>query len=481
MANILTGRKKVIIPISADEFYKDVVGMLKKHLSTAIQTHNENVRDIEKLEKQYLGNQDILTEKQRYDDSPINNLVVENHVHKVVNFKVGFMYGNPIEYSITNSKNTDDMSYLNAYFLDSNKASLDIEKAKDIYKYGVAYQLVLPKKSTEIEDIHSEAPFVLQNLPVEKTCMVYSNDIPNQKLFALVVSSKNNSNGIPREYYNVFLPNRKIELDFNRNVVKDIPQIHKSIPIVEYCCNSERMGIIELIYLLQHTVNHLNSSELDEIEEIINSFMIIKNQKIDDEDEFIKTWNKLKKHRLVVLNTGNPETPADIEMLNSKLDLESVNQYYERIKKAMYDISGTPQSSGNVTSGGDTGQARLLGNGWESAQNQAQVDTTYLIQFERELVRKIIAICIKTPSCPLDKIKASDVSIKFNINMSNNLLVKSQALMNLRTINYPVKQALNAVGLTNDVDGVGNEWQKEIETSQEQSQQQEQKNDVNAQ
>ena len=168
-------------------------------------------------------------------------------------------------------------------------------------------------------------------------------------------------------------------------------------------------------------------------------------------------------------------------MLNYKLDLESVNQYYERIKKAMYDISGTPQSSGNVTSGGDTGQARLLGNGWESAQNQAQVDTTYLIQFERELVRKIIAICIKTPSCPLNKIKASDVSIKFNINMSNNLLVKSQALMNLRTINYPVKQALNAVGLTNDVDGVGNEWQKEIETSQEQSQQQEQKNDVNAQ
>ena len=101
MANILTGRKKVIIPISADEFYKDVVGMLKKHLPTAIQTHNENVRDIEKLEKQYLGNQDILAEKKRYDDSPINNLVVENHVHKVVNFKVGFMYGNPIEYSLS--------------------------------------------------------------------------------------------------------------------------------------------------------------------------------------------------------------------------------------------------------------------------------------------------------------------------------------------------------------------------------------------
>ena len=65
--------------------------------------------------------------------------------------------------------------------------------------------------------------------------------------------------------------------------------------------------------------------------------------------------------------------------------------------------------------------------------------------------------------------------------MSNNLLVKSQALMNLRTINYPVKQALNAVGLTNDVDGVGNEWQQQIDSVQEQNQQQEQKNDVNAQ
>ena len=474
---VLTGRKKVVIPISKEAFYEDVLGSLKEHLSTAIQQHQQNAKDISKLNDLYLGKHDILTNKKRYDESEINNLVVENHIHKVVNFKVGFMYGNPIEYSITNSKNTDDMSYLNAYFLDSSKASLDIEKAKDIYKYGVAYQMILPKKSTDIDDIETEAPFVLNNLPVDKTCIVYSNDIPNQKLFGLVISTQT-KNGIEKPYYNIFLPKRKIELDDeNYKVVIDIPQKQPYIPIVEYLCNSERMGIIELVHLLQETINHLNSSELDELEEIINSFMIIKNQQIDDEDEFIKTWNKLKKHRLVVLNTGNPETPADIDMLNSKLELSSVNDFYERIKKALYDISGTPQSSGNVTSGGDTGQARLLGNGWESSQNQAQVDTTYLIQFERELVRRIIYICTETQNCPLNNIKASDVSIKFNINMSNNLLVKSQSLMNLRTINYPVKQALNAVGLTNDVDGVGNEWMKELNDLKEKEKE---NKDVNA-
>ena len=36
---VLTGRKKVVIPISKEAFYEDVLGSLKEHLSTAIQQH----------------------------------------------------------------------------------------------------------------------------------------------------------------------------------------------------------------------------------------------------------------------------------------------------------------------------------------------------------------------------------------------------------------------------------------------------------
>ena len=144
---ILTGREKVVIPISRDDFYEDVIGNLKKYLGKALLIHNKNVDECRYLHNQYLGDQDILHEKTRYDSSQINNIDVENHHFKQVNFKMGFMYGNPLEYTIINEDkiNSDDMTYLNAYLIDSNKSSLDIEKAQDLYEYGIAYQRLIPK------------------------------------------------------------------------------------------------------------------------------------------------------------------------------------------------------------------------------------------------------------------------------------------------------------------------------------------------
>lgn len=470
----LIGRKQVIIPISKEDFYEDVIGSLKKHLSSAISIHKENVSEIEYLHKHYLGKQDILCKK-RYDGSEINNIVVENHTNKQVNFKVGFMYGNPLEYTIINEEkiNKDDMTYLNSYLIDSNKSSLDIEKAQDLYEFGIAYQRVIPKR-TDIEDIKTEAPFELVNMPVENTCVVYSNDIPNEKLFALVVSEKilNNISKIPETIYQIFLPNRKIEIDSKyTKVLKDIAQPYPYIPIIDFWLNRDRIGIIELGLSMQELINKIDSSQIDDIDENVNAFLIFLNQKFDE--KFKKDYPEMKKQRMLAMNTGDPNKPADVKFISTKLDQENVNEYYERILKAWYDIVGVPQASGNVTSGGDTGQARLLGNGWESAQNQGQVDQTYLVKFERELLKAILWCCKNKVACPVDSINASDVAIKFNINMSNNLLIKAEALKMLDEINFPEKTNLTICGITKDVDGVGKAWEEKKKKVQEEQKQEE--------
>ena len=165
-------------------------------------------------------------------------------------------------------------------------------------------------------------------------------------------------------------------------------------------------------------------------------------------------------------------------MLSSKLDHSSVNQLKEMVLKAMYDIVSVPQASGNVTSGGDTGQARILGNGWESAQNVAQLDQTFLTQYERNLLKNILWICKNTAKCPINELYASDISIKYNINMSNNLLVKSESLKMLNDISFPEKQALNIVGLTNDIDGVGDAWIQRKKQNQAEEQQDNNTNNI---
>lgn len=466
---VYSGRKIVKLPISKQDFEEDILGNLKEYLGYAIKTHNSNVNDIKKLHKVYLGDQDIYNDKTRYNGSQINNIVVENHTRKVVDFKVGFMYGKPLDYSIAKSMDTDDITYLNAYLKDCNKASLDIEKAQDLYEFGVSYQLVLPKTSKEFEDIKVEAPFKVDRLPLENTCVVWSNDIPSQKLFGMVIGTRKENN-ITKNVYNIYLPNRKILLDWQFEVIDDDVQSYNFIPIIEYTINNCRMGLVELILPLQNLINKIDSSQIDEIEENVNNWLVIKNQLIDE--EWKKTWEELKKERVISLMTNNPDTPPSVEIMTNEIKQEAVNLFVERIQKALYDIASTPQASGNVTSGGDTGQARLLGNGWESSQNQAQVDETYLLQYEMLLLRHILSICKSYKDCPINKISASDVNIKFNINMSNNLLVKTQSLQNLRAIHFPPKEALTICGITNDVDGVGNAWESAINEQQALSQKQ---------
>lgn len=456
----LTGRKKVIIPVSKERFLNDVVGNLKKHLGNALAIHKQNVDECNYIHKQYVGEHDILHEKVRYDNSDINNIDIENHHFKQVNFKMGFMYGNPIEYTIINEKKvgTDDMTYLNAYLNDCHKSALDIDKAQDLYEYGIAYQRIIPKR-TEIEDVESEAPFELANMPIESTCVVYSNDTPSEQLFGLVIGYKYDELlQRNKTVYQIFMPNRKIELNSNYDLLEDKIQPFNYIPIKEFCLNKDRIGIIEIVLYKGNTINKTNSSQMDDLEENVNAFMALFNQKTDD--DFLKTYKEFKKEKVLVLNTNNPATPADIKMLSSELDQENSNVFYERNLKAMYDIISVPQASGNVTSGGDTGQARLLGNGWESAQNQGQVDQTYLTMFERELLRDMIWICKHTKNCPLNEINVSDIAIKFNINMSNNLLVKTESLKLLDEIKFPEETALTICGVTKDVDGVGKAWKE---------------------
>ena len=207
--------------------------------------------------------------------------------------------------------------------------------------------------------------------------------------------------------------------------------------------------------------------QLDGMEEIINSFIVFYNQKFDD-DNFITKFKELKKERLLALNTNDPSKPAKVEMISQKLENDPINFFYERTVKAMNDNVFVPQASGNVTSGGDTGQARLLGNGWESAQNQAQVDQSFLTKYEKELLKNILWICKNTENCPIETINASDVAIKFNVNMSNNLLVKAEAMQLLNSIDFPEKAILTVCGITKDVDGIGEAWKEKKKIKEEQ-------------
>ncbi len=470
-----TGREKIIIPITYKDFNIDPLKYIIPFLGRCLSQNQQNKQDYIELNAVYRGLQDIF-DKVRLDGSTDNNnQIVVNHTFRQVEFKKGFMVGNPIEYSQANSLKEidDDLTYLGKYLKDSTKASKDIDKYEDLYVAGVAYQYIIPK--TEDFDKEDEAPFELVNVEFGNGFVVYSGDSLGKPLFNVFINTiaTVDSLGRPRNKtyydvyyidnttegsgycYNVTLQKSSSKFAFVEN--KKVRQPYKFLPLIEYSLNKSRMGIVELVLAIQNGLNAIESNQLDDIVEFVNAYLVYENQDIDD--KFKQTFDEFKKKRVLAIKSTNPQLPAKVSLLKQSLNHTDINSFFELLKNEMYDIVACPQASGNVTSGGDTGQARLLGNGWETAQNQAQVDTTYVKQYEYELLKKMI-ICCKIFDTPIKKLAASDIEIKYSINMSNNLLVKTQSLKYMYDMNMPLQESLSMAGLTSDTYGVGKKWEE---------------------
>ena len=478
MKKYYTGRKKVTIPVSKQDFDKNPLKYIRHYLSSAISQNQTNKEEADELKNIYKGIQSIWDKTRLNADNTNNNKVEVNHIFRQVEFKKGFMVGNPINYSLAVSdKDTDDLTYLQKYLRDSNKASLDIDKYEDLYVCGISEQFIIPK--TYDYDQEGEAPFELYNVDVGTGFKVYTNDITKQPLFDVVISEVIDEQFRKTTQYDVYfiLQNNTyyVAFDGSKKIkLTPIKQPYNYLPLVESELNKNRMGIVELVISIQDGLNAIHSNQIDDIIDFVNAYLVFENQQMgNDWESRIKLF---RKNRAISIKSNNPQLPAKVSLLKQTLQHTEINAFYELLKKEMYDIVAVPQSSGNVTSGGDTGEARILGNGWESSQNQAKVDITYALQFEYELLKKMISACREKGVTTIGDIYASDIDIKYSINMSNNILTKTQALQNLYTMHMPYEEALAVVGITSDTHGLAEKWAKFDEEAKTISMKMQQKN-----
>ena len=78
-----------------------------------------------------------------------------------------------------------------------------------------------------------------------------------------------------------------------------------------------------------------------------------------------------------------------------------------------------------------------------------------------ELLKKILWICKNSKYDKVDNISASDITIKYNFNVTDNILIKSQAFGTL--IQYmPADMALRATRLSNDPEKEGARIDKKL-------------------
>ena len=191
-------------------------------------------------------------------------------------------------------------------------------------------------------------------------------------------------------------------------------------------------------------LNQISSDDLDGLDQFIQSLVVFVNNDVDAE-----TFKQLMALGAVKVKSENASLPADVKLLVNELNHSNTKVVYDRIYNNMLTIIGVPTSK-KTTSGGDTGQAVQLSEGWEMANDRAKQDEEAFKATATEELKLILRICEKAPASGINNLKVKDIDIKFTRHKLDNLLVKSQAFLNMIKGGMALDCALIISGLCSD-------------------------------
>ena len=466
------GIKRICIPIKPSEL---TIAKVEPYLYNIYCLFEQNAMNIRNNYSKYCLQHDILAKQRPHEDTEINNIVLEPHIAALVDFKTGYAFGNPIKYAQSKSLKTDDIEYLNKYSAFSHKRTVDKEVGTWAYATGVGYYFIQPTSNTNV-DVEYESPYELYCLPADSCTKVYSSYLGNKPLFDVLFATydKISESGTrtTETIVSIYLPDTFYEYIMQGSSfirISEEPRFYKKLPLVEKRVNRNGIGIVEKVVSLQNAIDQLASMELDNVEEVVNAIFVYENVNLGNTPEEVAGQHRaMCKNGAVVLNSTSTQFPSKLSLLKTELNHGDINILYNTLKQEMYDAVGVPLASSAVTSGGDTGSARQLGNGWENAYNRLLDDINSFLEADQILLEDIIAICKEYPDNKVNDLHASEIEIKYSPNMSDNMQVKAQAYVNYTGGNAPIPPeiALSLINATSDPITIGKaikEWGEQLE------------------
>jgi hypothetical protein len=238
---------------------------------------------------------------------------------------------------------------------------------------------------------------------------------------------------------------------------KDLPYL----PLIEFAIDKDRIGIIEKNRSSFNTINLFRSAVNDMVVDNANSILVFKNVDVDND-----TIKEMIKAGAVIIRDGiNGATTsvAGFDNVTIEIPYDKMVVYIDQVMQNAYDIAGVPLASGQVTSGGDTGQARLLGGGWNNAYIIIHKEIMKLLEYDYKQLKLILDICRQVPNCKLNELYASQVDIHYRVNQNDNLQVKAQSMKYMYDMNMPLEFILKVGGLSNDIKTDSKNWQINVD------------------
>ena len=461
------GITKIKIPVKPNELS---ISVIEKYLDSVFGVFETNSISIRQDYDKYCLDHKILKKVRVHDDSEVNNIVLIPDLNSMVEWKTGYVCGNPIKYSQTKDLTTDDMTYLNKYVRSSVKRAVDKEVCKWAYATGVGYYFIEPKSYAF--DIDEESPFEIYCRDADTCCKVYSSYGGEKPLFDILYTTieeideqgKKNTIKILDIYTESTLYTFKKE-QFKQWVLVENQDrgLYRYLPLVEKRPNSDGIGIVAKGESLQNAIDGVLSDCLDNVGDIVNEVWVYYNMLLGDTPQEKANFHKnARKSGAIEAIANNTELQPKVETISTKLSLTEVMELFTIINQKFHSSLGVPMEMSSTNSGGTTKQGSEVANGYDNAYNKAIDDINTFIVGDTQLLERIMWICKNTPNNKIDNISASDIEIKYVLNLTDNILTKTQSFVNLIQAGVPYSMALRICRLSNDAEAEGKQIEEYI-------------------
>lgn len=382
--------------------------------------------------------------------SNINVKCMSNYAAMITDFKVGYEFSAPYMFYQRAKDdfrradaNQDDkrVSSLNEMLFEQNKPGKDIELAYDFKTTGLGYMMAFPKR----EDTDEIAPFDLLVLNPMNTYCVYTNDAYRRK--TLGVSYSVNKDTLVK-HITAYTRDWIWEIEAG-TIVNQMPNMIGIIPIVEFRNNHNRQACFETVIPLCDALNISNSDRVNDLAQYVQAILWLNNCKITDDQR-----EELIEEGFIQTTSTADGKDAKVTYVTSSLNQSETQALIDYMYAQMLEIAGVPGR--DSATGGNTGSAILLSNGWQIAETMAKSMELIFSASEMELLDVIIAIIRNTPDMPeeMKGLKRSDVLVKSPRNKTYDLVSRTSALSNLISIGIDPLKALSVVDIFDDAQQV---------------------------
>ena len=472
----LLGRKRIYT--DADEITEaNLIGILQQ----AITIHEQNREQISYLVRYEKGIQPLMRKKTIRDDIDIK--VADNIAKEIVEFKVGYEWGNPITFVQKNDRHaeastvtaSDDsaIAILNQFNDAEYSFSKDQQLARSIYICGLGYQMVDVRR-----DYHDgDSPFELFTLDPAFTFVVYRNDIRQTKMMSVTYRELEDGT----RYFTCITKDKWYEVKDGHEIVNGTPENKWSIgprsgmsnplgrvPVVEYIRSFDRLGVFERQI---PDMDALNIEVSDFANATAQATQEIWWMNDADFPEDPKTGEKMtpRSGQWVKTKTAPNGNRPMIQALGSNFDYSGVQENIITKRNTILQKCYVPLQS--EPGGGSTASAMSMSAGWAAAEAVALAQENITKACKMELAELELIAVNNTPLLPADhplrKLKLTDIEPKFTRQKTFDLGTKVNAMATMIKNGVNGRIAMETVDLFPDVAKAWEDSREMVEKYQE--------------